>query len=161
MSILTIGVDPGLSGAVAVLKNGEYLALFDIPTMIKGGTGSVKYEVDSGGFYRLLHANLDSKEAVKAALERVSSMPGQGVSSVFSLGDSFGCCRSVLACSQIPFVLVTPSKWKKHFSLTSEKEQARALAIKLFPQAELHLKKFIDRAEALLIARYLYETEFK
>lgn len=157
----TIGIDPGLSGAIAILRCGEFVSVFDIPTMAKGGAGKVKNEIDPTGMLRFLRANLDAKDGVKALLERVGSMPGQGVSSVFSLGDSFGCCRSVLACAAIPFITAQPAKWKKHFGLPAEKEQARALAIKLFPDAELHLKKHIDRAEALLMAKYLWETEFK
>ena len=145
-----IGIDPGLSGAIAMIDHLGY-RVWDIP-IIQKGTGTVKNEINAAGMLDILrHADFQTV----AALERVNAMPGQGVSSVFSLGDSFGCCRSVLACAYIPTFYITPSQWKKNFNLTSDKEEARALAVKMFPKAELHLKKHIDRAEALLIAAYL------
>jgi crossover junction endodeoxyribonuclease RuvC len=93
-----------------------------------------------------------------AMLERVNAMPGQGVASMFSMGDSFGVIRCALAAASIPTEYITPQSWKKHFHLDSNKEAARALAIRLYPMVDLHLKKFIDRAEALLIATYLKDT---
>jgi len=157
---LTIGIDPGLTGAVGVLRNGEYESLFDIPTSLKG-SGSVKMEINPSSFYRLLLEAQDPKEKCEVLLERVSAMPGQGSSSGFSFGDSYGCCRSVVAIANMPVFLVTPAVWKKHFKLGRDKEESRALAIRLFPRAHLHLKKHSDRAEALLMARYLYETRHK
>ena len=147
-----IGVDPGLSGAIAFITGTGSYTVFDIPIMAKG-SGTVKNEINANGMRQILQKTITLEPV--AMLERVNAMPGQGVSSVFSLGDSFGACRSVLACTDIPTFYVTPTEWKKHFKLTSDKEDARALAIKLYPQAELHLKKHIDRAEALLIATYL------
>jgi len=147
-----IGIDPGLSGAIAFITGTGSYAVFDIPIMAKG-TGTVKNEINANGMRQILQKTITLEPV--AMLERVNAMPGQGVSSVFSLGDSFGACRSVLACMDIPTFYVTPTEWKKHFKLTSDKEEARAMAIKLYPQAELHLKKHIDRAEALLIATYL------
>jgi len=161
MSVYCVGIDPGLTGAIAILKDGDFHCLFDMPTTIKGGAGSVKYEVSPSAILQFLHANLPSVESHKGIVERVNGMPGQAASSTFSLGDSFGCARSVLACAGIPHIVVTPATWKKHFKLTSDKEQSRALASKLFPSAELHLKKHHDRSEALLMARYLFETEFQ
>ena len=152
-----VGVDPGLSGAIAVLY-GDKAEVYDIPTM-KKGDGAVKYEIDPSGMHRLLLVALGTKPHAKAALERVNSMPGQSASSTFSLGDSFGVCRSVLTLSKLPLMYVTPMAWNKYFKLTKEKEEARAMAIKLYPDVELHLKKHIDRAEALLIATYLKETD--
>ena len=148
-----VGIDPGLSGAIAVLEGGRY-DVYDIPTMQKGG-GTVKSEINAKAMYNILCTSINYPPT--AALERVNAMPGQGVASVFSLGDSFGVCRAVLACSSIPTFYITPTEWKKYYKLTSDKEEARALAVKLFPNAELHLKKHIDRAEALLIANYLRE----
>lgn len=152
-----IGVDPGLSGAIAIIHDGSY-AVYDIPTMAKG-SGTVKSEINAKGMADILRRHVNSPP--QAMLERVNAMPGQGVASVFSLGDSFGVCRAVLACQSIPTLYITPTTWKKHYKLTSDKEEARALAIKLFPNAELYLKKHIDRAEALLIANYLKECHDK
>ena len=158
--MLTVGIDPGLTGAVAFLRNGEYVALFDIPTTLKG-SGSVKQEVEPGGLKRMFLERLEGREDVAIALERVSAMPGQGSSSVFSFGDTYGCCRSVASLTGYPLHLVTPTTWKKHFGLGRDKEESRALASRLFPGAELHLKKHADRAEALLMARWLWDTRFK
>lgn len=152
-----IGIDPGLTGAVAVLSD-EGASVWDMATILKG-TGSVKYEVNATA----LHTFLTTVSATAvAALERVNSMPGQAASSTFSLGDSFGVARACLASIHIPTTYVTPQAWKKHFKLSSDKEEARALAVKLYPAVELHLKKHVDRAEALLIATYLKQiTENK
>ena len=158
--MLTVGIDPGLTGAVAFLRNGEYVALFDIPTTLKG-SGSVKQEVEPGRLKRMFLERLEGREDVAIALERVSAMPGQGSSSVFSFGDTYGCCRSVASLTGYPLYLVTPTTWKKHFGLGRDKEESRALATRLFPGAELHLKKHADRSEALLMARWLWDTRFK
>ena len=158
--MLTVGIDPGLTGAVAFLRNGEYVALFDIPTTLKG-SGSVKQEVEPGGLKRMFLERLEGREDVAIALERVSAMPGQGSSSVFSFGDTYGCCRSGASLTGYPLHLVTPTTWKKHFGLGRDKEESRALASRLFPGAELHLKKHADRSEALLMARWLWDTRFK
>lgn len=158
--MITIGVDPGLSGAVGVLKDGVYVDVLDMPIVAKG-TGSVKNEVDPAGLITLLRQYAPADETVAVALERVNAMPGQGVSSVFSLGDSFGCARSAVAACRFETIYVAPATWKKHFKLTSDKELSRALAVRLFPDAPINLKKHSDRAEALLMARWLYETRYK
>lgn len=152
-----LGIDPGISGAIALLReDGEYF-VWDMPTILKGA-GNVKYELDAAALYAKIvewapHSTI-------AALERVNSMPGMSVSTMFSLGDSFGVCRACLASAMVPTHYVLPQAWKKHFGLSKEKEEARALAVKRYPKAELHLKKHIDRAEAILIATYLKETYY-
>ncbi len=154
--MFTIGIDPGLDGAIGVLKNGNYHAVFDMPVISKG-TGSVKREVDPAGLASIL--NEFSDDTLSVVLERVNAMPKQGSSSTFSLGDSFGCARAVVAALQIGLSYVAPVTWKKHFKLPSDKEVSRALAVKMYPAAPLNLKKHADRAEALLLARWLYETQ--
>lgn len=158
--MITIGIDPGLTGAIGVLSDGVFLAVEDMPTVVKG-TGSVKREVDPAGLISLLKSHKSATGFTSIVLERVNAMPGQGVSSVFSLGDSFGCARSSIAACSIETTMVSPVTWKKYFKLERDKELSRALAIKLFPEAPLHLKKYADRAEALLMARWLWETKFK
>lgn len=157
--MITVGVDPGLSGAVGVLRDGVFVAVEDMPTVTKG-SGSVKSEVNPAGLISLLRELCPAGEPVAVVLERVNAMPGQGVSSTFSLGDSFGCARSAVAACHFELHYVTPVQWKKHHGLTSDKEQARALANRLYPDAPLHLKKHADRAESLLMALWLYETRF-
>lgn len=158
--MITIGVDPGLSGAIGVLRNGVFVAVEDMPTVAKG-SGSVKREVDPAGLFSLLRSHVPPVDAVSVVLERVNAMPGQGVSSVFSLGDSFGTARAVIASLGWELHYVAPVTWKKSFGLTSDKEMSRALAVRTFPTAPLNLKKHSDRAESLLMARWLYNTRFK
>lgn len=154
--MITIGIDPGLSGAIGILLDGMLVAVEDMPIVAKG-SGSVKNEVDPAGLMLLLRRHADPNQPVRAVLERVNAMPGQGVSSVFSLGDSFGTARACIAAFGIELTYVTPVQWKKHFNLASDKEMSRALAVRMFPTAPLHLKKHSDRAEALLMARWLYD----
>lgn len=155
--MITVGIDPGLDGAVGILRDGAYLAVEDMPVVTKGA-GTVKREVDPAGLIALLRQHVPADSAAAVALERVNARPGQGTSSVFSLGDSFGCARSAVAACRFELVYVVPAQWKKHFKLPSDKEVARALAVRLFPGAPLHLKKHADRAEALLLARWLHEA---
>lgn len=91
-----------------------------------------------------------------AIIERVSAMPGQGVVSMFNFGRAYGDVRGVIGALNIPVHFVTPQKWKRHFRLSSDKEEARALALRLFPASADHfrLKKHHGRAEAALIAKY-------
>jgi len=156
---LIFGIDPGLTGALGVLINGAFLGVEDMPTVVKG-VGSVKREVAPAGLKTIIKGYLQPGESVVCVLERVNAMPGQGVSSVFSLGDSFGCARSVIATAGFETYYVSPVTWKKYFKLPSDKEFSRALAVKMFPEAPLHLKKHDGRAEALLMARWLWETKF-
>ena len=158
--MISIGIDPGLTGAIGVLRDGEFYAVIDMPTVVKGA-GSVKNEVDPAGLANILRQYAPADEAVSVVLERVNAMPQQGSSSIFSLGDSFGCARSVVAACRFELTYVTPVTWKKHFKLSSDKEVGRALATRTFPDAPLYLKKHADRAEALLMAKWLYETRYR
>jgi crossover junction endodeoxyribonuclease RuvC len=96
-----------------------------------------------------------------AMIELVSSMPKQGVASTFKFGRAFGTVLGVLAATGTPYHFVGPGRWKKHFRLSADKEQARALAVRLWPEAagQFSLKKHHGRAEAALIARYAAETQ--
>lgn len=157
--MITIGLDPGLTGAVGVLHDGVYAAVEDMPTAVKG-VGSVKSEVNAAGLIALLKRHMSPSDYTSIAIEKVGAMPGQGVSSVFSLGDSYGSARTACAATGAELHQVAPVTWKKHFKLSSDKELSRALAIRLFPGAPLHLKKHDGRAEALLLARWLWEVRY-
>jgi crossover junction endodeoxyribonuclease RuvC len=157
--MITIGIDPGLTGAVGVLRDGVYVSVLDMPTVAKG-VGSVKREVDPAGLMTMMKSFILPDEYTALVLEKVGAMPGQGVSSVFSLGDSYGSARTACASTGCELHQVSPVTWKKYFKLTSDKELSRALAIRLFPLAPLNLKKHDGRAEALLLARWLWETRF-
>jgi crossover junction endodeoxyribonuclease RuvC len=141
-----LGIDPGISGAIAFYFPGisSRVAAEDMPTA--GG------EVNAAG----LADRIRKMRPDVAVIERVGAMPGQGVSSTFKFGASFGVACGVLAALEIPCHRVSPASWKKHFRLSSDKEASRALALRLFPATAEHFsrKKDDGRAEAALIARY-------
>jgi crossover junction endodeoxyribonuclease RuvC len=148
VSYLTIGIDPGLSGAIAVLEpNGVLVALADLPVIRDKSLAWI----DGGALssWLLTHAAGSPK---RAFVERVSAMPKQGVSSSFQFGVGFGAVLATLQCLQIPLELVTASKWKREMALGKDKKAALHKARLLWPTAELHLEKHHGRAEALLIA---------
>jgi len=151
---LFLGIDPGLSGAVAILDQGGGLILLDdLPTMANGnGKAKVGRCIDSAGLAAMIRPY--AGRVALATVERVAAMPGQGVAGVFSLGDTFGAVRAVLACTGVPVALVPASTWKRRYRLDSDKERCRARAIELFPLAGLHRKKDHNRAEALLLANH-------
>lgn len=157
--MILIGIDPGLAGAISFLQNGRYLGVHDMPLRVKSANTGKK-EVDSGRLIEIIRSYKQQDDCFEAALERVSAMPGQGVTSMFSLGDSFGCARTSLDACGINTTLVQPGQWKRHFNLTAEKDLSLVLARKRFPDAPLNLKKHVDRSEALLISLWLYETKF-
>ena len=141
-----MGVDPGLSGAIAFYfpRHPERVSVEDMP--VAGGDIDC---VTLAGRIRQFAPDL-------AIVEAVHAMPKQGVSSTFRFGAGYGAIRGVLAALDVPTHLVTPGAWKKHFRLTADKEQARALALRLFPAVgeRFSRKKDDGRAEAALIARY-------
>ena len=157
--MITLGIDPGLDGALGVLDDGAFLAVEDMPTLIKGD-GMIKREVDATRMIQLLRGMVPADAAAAVALERVGAMPGQGSSSTFSLGDSYGTARTAVAACRFELHVVAPSVWKKHFALSRDKSESIALAQRLFPAAPIKLKKHADRAEALLMARWLFETRY-
>jgi len=149
---MTIGIDPGLTGAIARISQSGAYEVKDLPVMANGkGKSKVKNMINPAALAEMLsiyHTN----ETVY--LERISSMPGQGVASMFSMGDTFGCIRGVCIALGFSVEIITPQSWKKHYKLGKDKEVVRAKAIELFPKAELHRIKDHNRAEALLIANY-------
>ena len=147
---MIIGIDPGLQGAIAVL--GDNLGLFAVYDMPVMALSKGKNQVNAAGLATILREVL---VPTVAYLEQVSAMPGQGVSGMFSFGTSYGIVQGVLAALRIPMVLVRPQAWKARAGLTGkDKDLARTLAIRLYPSAELSLKKHIGRADSILIARY-------
>ena len=156
--MITIGIDPGLAGAIGVLEDGKFVAVYDMPIQVKS-VATNKMEVDPLELICIIKPH--KGDNAEACLERVSAMPGQGVSSMFSLGDSFGCARSAIMACNLDLTLVQAGQWKRYFNLTSDKSLSLDLARSKFPDAELKYKKHADRAEALLISLWLYETKFK
>ena len=101
------------------------------------------------------------KKDIKIVIEQVSAMPGQGVTSMFNFGQSFGILKGICSAMQLPMYFVRPAKWKKYFGLiNSEKDASRTRAIEMFPyfSSQLSKKKDSNKADAILIASFYYET---
>jgi hypothetical protein len=146
-----LAIDPGSrTGAVAY-----YFAAYP-GNITAEDLSSVDGQVDAAS----LAARLEVMRPDVAVIERVSAMPKQGVSSTFKFGTAYGIIQGVVGALKIPVHFVTPGKWKKHFGLSSDKEQSRARALQYWPaRADLFaLKKHHGRAEAALLARYFAET---
>jgi crossover junction endodeoxyribonuclease RuvC len=158
---LTIGIDPGTSGAIAILHDGQPVALEDMPCTARRAGGDM---VDGGKLSAMLRGYWHEApgSSVLVALEQVSAMPGQGVSSMFRFGQSDGIVRGVVGAMRLPLVNVNPRGWKKRFGLGgTEKDASRSLALERFPKVRhlLARKKDVGRADAAFIALHAYETE--
>ena len=97
----------------------------------------------------------------KVVIEQVSAMPGQGVTSMFNFGQSFGILKGICSAMQLSMHFVRPAKWKKHYNLiNSQKDASRTRAIEIFPyfSSQLSKKKDSNKADAILIASFYYET---
>ena len=128
-----IGIDPGLSGAIAVLENNKVLNIFDIPVMSEGKKN--KRQLNSALLVNLLKENINKEEEVAVVVEQVNAMPGQGVTSMFNFGQTFGAIKGICAALELPIFFVRPSKWKKHFELiNSSKDSSRTKAIEMYPK---------------------------
>lgn len=147
-----IGIDPGLTGGIAVVHRELPALVRPMPTVKVSSKGFVKNALNATEAARILRPFADS--GTVALVERVNAFPGQGVASMFSLGWSFGGILAVLATLGIPTLLVEAKDWKAHFKLTKDKELARSLAVRLFPSVLLPNKGDHGQAEALLIALY-------
>ena len=154
-----IGIDPGLSGAIAILENNKVLNIFDMPVMSEGKKN--KRQLNSALLVSLLKENIFKNEEVSVVVEQVNAMPGQGVTSMFNFGQTFGAIKGICAALGLPITLVRPSKWKKHFDLiNSSKDASRTKVIELYPSLshQLTKKKDVNKSDAILIARFYYET---
>ena len=154
-----IGIDPGLSGAIAVLENNKVLNIFDIPVMSEGKKN--KRQLNSALLVNLLKENIIDNEDVAIVVEQVNAMPGQGVTSMFNFGQTFGAIKGICAALQLPIYFVRPSKWKKHFELiNSSKDASRTKAIEMYPKLsnQLSKKKDVNKSDAILIAKFYSET---
>lgn len=151
---MRIGIDPGITGAVAILNDElQALDVHDMPTMQLGVNHQ---QVNAAALARIIeHWGTLNTKAPTVYLEQVGAMPGQGVTSMFNFGTSYGVVMGICAALGYPFVLVRPNAWKKLAGLISKpKDAARTLAQQLYPDVELARKKDVGRADALLIARF-------
>ena len=159
--MLVIGIDPGITGSICFFEDGKIIDVIDMPNMPEGKKN--KKQVNGAQIYNEILGrikNLD-KENIKVVIEQVSAMPGQGVTSMFNFGQSFGVLKGICAAMQLPMYFVRPVKWKKYFNLiNSEKDASRTKAIEVFPyfSSNLTKKKDSNKADAILISSFFYET---
>jgi|TARA_B110000211_G_scaffold231196_1_gene292346 crossover junction endodeoxyribonuclease RuvC len=157
-----IGIDPGLSGGIAILDDKKVIELFDMPVMPDGKKN--KRQLNSALLVKLIKDNIKNLEDTAMVVEQVNAMPGQGVTSMFNFGQTFGAIKGICAALGLPIFFVRPAKWKKHFELiNSSKDSSRTKAIEMYPSIseQLSKKKDVNKSDAILIARYYSETRFK
>tara|TARA_B100001115_G_C15591333_1_gene282863 strand:+ start:30 stop:524 length:495 start_codon:yes stop_codon:yes gene_type:complete len=159
--MIIIGIDPGISGSICFLKDGKIMDVVEMPTMTEGKKN--KRQVNGSQIYNEIskRINLNNNQDVRVVIEHVTAMPGQGVTSMFNFGQSFGILKGICSAMQLSMYFVRPAKWKKYFNLlNSEKDASRTRAIEIFPyfSSQLSKKKDSNKADAILIASFYYET---
>ena len=161
--MLVIGMEPGISGSICFFEDGKIIDVIEMPTMIDGKKN--KKQVNGAQIYNEISKRISirdrDKENIRVVIEQVSAMPGQGVTSMFNFGQSFGILKGICSAMQLPLFFVRPAKWKKHFNLiNSQKDASRTRAIEIFPyfSSQLSKKKDSNKADAILIASFYYET---
>ena len=159
--MLIIGIDPGISGSICFFEDGKIIEVIEMPVMTEGKKN--KKQVNGAQIYNefLKRINKKKDDEVRVVIEQVSAMPGQGVTSMFNFGQSFGILKGICSAMQLPMFFVRPAKWKKYFNLiNSQKDASRTRAIEIFPyfSTQLSKKKDSNKADAILIASFYYET---
>ena len=158
--MLIIGIDPGISGSICFFEDGKILEVIEMPVMTEGKKN--KKQVNGAQIYNEFLKRINKKnDEVRVVIEQVSAMPGQGVTSMFNFGQSFGILKGICSAMQLPMFFVRPARWKKYFNLiNSQKDASRTRAIEIFPyfSTQLSKKKDSNKADAILIASFYYET---
>ena len=159
--MLVIGIDPGITGSICFFEDGKIIDLIDMPNMADGKKQN--NQVNGAQIYNeiLLRTKNVEKRNIKVVIEHVSAMPGQGVTSMFNFGQSFGVLKGICSAMQLSMHFVRPAKWKRFFNLiNAEKDASRTKAIEIFPyiSTQLSRKKDANKADAALIASFFYET---
>ena len=159
--MLVIGIDPGISGSICFFQDGKIIDVVEMPTMIEGKKN--KKQVNGSQIFNEISERVKKidKNEIKVVIEQVSAMPGQGVTSMFNFGQSYGILKGICSAMQLPMYFVRPAKWKKYFNLiNSEKDASRTKAIEIFPyfSTQLSRKKDSNKADAILIASFYFET---
>ena len=158
--MIIIGIDPGVSGAISVLENKKIIEIFDMPTMIDGKKN--KRQINGSEVTNIIKKRLNDGKEVIVVVEQVNAMPGQGVTSMFNFGQSFGVIKGICSALSLPIYFVRPTKWKKHFNLIkTNKDASRTKVIQTYPgiSSQLSKKKDSNKADAILIARYFNDTQ--
>jgi|TARA_B100001105_G_C22304860_1_gene405477 crossover junction endodeoxyribonuclease RuvC len=159
--MLIIGIDPGISGAICFFEDGQIKEIIDMPVMADGKKN--KRQINGPQVYNEISSRINkfSKKDITVVIEQVSAMPGQGVTSMFNFGQSFGVLKGICSAMQLSMFFIRPVKWKKYFGLIkTEKDASRTKVIEIFPyiSSELSRKKDSNKADAVLIASFFYNT---
>ena len=159
--MLIIGMDPGISGAICFFENGEVKEIIDMPNMADGKKN--KRQINGPQVYNEILSRIKNtpKKEIVVVIEQVSAMPGQGVTSMFNFGQSFGVLKGICSAMQLSMRFIRPAKWKKYFGLIkTEKDASRTKVIEIFPyiSSQLSRKKDSNKADAILIASFFYNT---
>ena len=158
--MLIIGIDPGISGSICFFEDGKIIEVIEMPVMTEGKKN--KKQVNGAQIYNEFLKRINNKDdEIRVVIEQVSAMPGQGVTSMFNFGQSYGILKGICSAMQLPMFFVRPAKWKKYFNLiNSQKDASRTRAIEIFPyfSSQLSKKKDANKADAILIASFYYET---
>jgi len=158
--MIIFGIDPGVRGAICVQKEGKILEVYEIPTMIDGKKN--KRQVNGAEVTNIFLKELHNEGKAKVVVEHVTAMPGQGVTSMFNIGQSFGVLKGICAALKLPIYFVRPVKWKKHFNLIkTNKDASRTKVIEIIPyiSSKIARKKDSNKADSILIAKYFEETQ--
>ena len=159
--MLIIGIDPGISGAICFFEDGQVKEIIEMPVMADGKKN--KRQINGPQVYNeiLKRINKFQKKDIIVVIEQVSAMPGQGVTSMFNFGQSFGVLKGICSAMQLSMFFIRPAKWKKYFGLIkTEKDASRTKVIEIFPyiSSQLSRKKDSNKADAVLIASFFYNT---
>ena len=159
--MMIIGIDPGISGSICFFQDGIIKDVIEMPTMTDGKKN--KRQVNGAQIFNEISERINKfdKKNIKVVIEQVSAMPGQGVTSMFNFGQSFGVLKGICSALQLSMFFVRPAKWKKYHNLiNSQKDSSRTKAIEIFPyiSGKLSRKKDSNKADAVLIASFFYNT---
>ena len=159
--MLIIGIDPGISGAICFFENGEVKEIIDIPNMADGKKN--KRQINGPQVYNEISSRIKNtpRKEIVVVIEQVSAMPGQGVTSMFNFGQSFGVLKGICSAMQLSMRFIRPAKWKKYFGLIkTEKDASRTKVIEIFPyiSSQLSKKKDSNKADAILISSFFHNT---
>ena len=158
--MMIFGIDPGVSGAISVLENKKIIEVYEMPTMIDGKKN--KKQVNGSQVANIIKERLNGDNEIIVVVEHVNAMPGQGVTSMFNFGQSFGVIKGICSALSLPIYFVRPSKWKRYFNLIkTNKDASRTKVIQVYPEisSKLSRKKDSNKADAILIARYFNDTQ--
>ena len=159
--MIIVGIDPGIAGAICFFSNGNVIDVIDMPIMAEGKKN--KKQVNGRQIFNEITSikNKFIDENIIVVVEQVSAMPGQGVTSMFNFGQSFGVVKGICSAMELPIHYVRPARWKKYFNLiNSEKDASRTKVIEMFPNIshKLSKKKDNNKADAVLIAQFFENT---